>query len=64
MFEKLKPLREAAGLSQEKLAAKAGVSRLTIAEMESGKANITTRTLKKVADALDVEVLEIWTPKS
>jgi transcriptional regulator with XRE-family HTH domain len=52
-----KKLREAKGLSQEKLARLADVANNTLIKMESGEnQNPTLDTLKKVAKALDVSV--------
>jgi transcriptional regulator with XRE-family HTH domain len=53
----LRKLREAKGLSQEKLARLADVANNTIIKIEVGKnQNPTLDTLKKVAKALDVSV--------
>ena len=53
----IKRLREAKGLSQEKLARLADVANNTLIKMESGEnQNPTLDTLKKVAKALDVSV--------
>ena len=53
----VKRLREAKGLSQEKLARLADVANNTLIKMESGEnKNPTLETLKKVAKALGVSV--------
>ena len=53
----IKRLREAKGLSQEKLARLADVANNTLIKMESGEnINPTLDTLKKVAKALSVSV--------
>ena len=53
----IKRLREAKGLSQEKLARLADVANNTLIKMESGEnQNPTLDTLKKVAKALVVSV--------
>jgi len=53
----IKKLREAKGLSQEKLARLADVANNTLIKMESGEnQNPTLDTLKKVAKALDASV--------
>ena len=53
----IKKLREAKGLSQEKLARLADVANNTLIKMESGEnINPTLDTLKKVAKALGVSV--------
>ena len=53
----LRKMREAKGLSQEKLARLADVANNTIIKIEAGKnQNPTLETLKKVAQALGVSV--------
>jgi len=53
----IKKLREAKGLSQEKLARLADVANNTLIKMESGEnQNPTLNSLKKVAKALSVSV--------
>jgi putative transcriptional regulator len=53
----IKKLREAKGLSQEKLARLADVANNTLIKMESGEnKNPTLETLKKVAKALEISV--------
>ena len=53
----LRKLREAKGLSQEKLARLADVANNTIIKIEAGKnQNPTLDTLKKIAKALEVSV--------
>jgi len=56
----LRKLREAKGLSQEKLARLSDVANNTIIKIEAGKnQNPTLDTLKKVSKALDVSVDEL-----
>ena len=56
----IKKLREAKGLSQEKLARLADVANNTLIKMESGEnKNPTLDTLKKIAKALEVSVDEL-----
>ena len=53
----IKRLREAAGMTQEKLAIKSGVSRVTIAMLENKENHVTTtKTLFNIASALGVTV--------
>lgn len=55
--QNLKKLREAKGLSQEKLARLADVANNTIVKIESGKnSNPTLDTVKKIAEVLDVSI--------
>ena len=49
----IKDLRKQHNLTQEQLAEKAGVSRLTIINLETGKVdNVSGKTLKSLSDAL------------
>lgn len=58
---KVKEIREKKGLTQEDLATKSGVSRTIISGLESGTIKETsTRTLKKIAKALDINVSDIF----
>jgi transcriptional regulator with XRE-family HTH domain len=50
----LKELREAKGLTQEKLGERIGVEAGTIYRLEAGKNFIKSETLAKLCDALDV----------
>ena len=57
LSKNIKKLREAKGLSQEKLARLADVANNTLIKMETGEnINPTLETLKRVAKALDVSV--------
>ena len=61
----LRKLREAKGLSQEKLARLADVANNTIIKIESGKnQNPTLDTLKKISKALEVSVDDLINHKS
>lgn len=65
MGYRLKQIREQKGITQESLAAKSGVSRATIAALETGKErNTTSKTLTKLAMALDVSVNELFFEKA
>jgi len=58
---KIRELREARKMSQEKLAETSGVSRATISGLETGANEITTtETLRKIAMALGVSVKDIF----
>lgn len=50
--ERLKRLRRKAGFSQEALAAKAGISRVTIARLEAGEQDPHYETLRTLAQGL------------
>lgn len=52
----VRAFREWRGLTQGELAVKAGVSRVTIAELEIGRKAGSVKTLKAVADALGLTI--------
>ncbi|HBE73686.1 MAG TPA: hypothetical protein DDW31_06340 [candidate division Zixibacteria bacterium] len=57
--EKLKTLRKSHGLSQQKLAAKAGFDYRYVGFLEQARINPTIKTLEKVARALGVHVCDL-----
>jgi transcriptional regulator with XRE-family HTH domain len=59
---RLKDLRQRKALTQQQLAEKAGVNRVTIARIEGGKDEPFPTTLRKVADALGVDPAELLEP--
>ena len=59
MNSKLKRLREKRALSLTDLAEKSGVNRITIHRIENGKQKPMPRTIRKLAEALRVNVEEL-----
>jgi len=59
MTSKLRALREQRVLSLTDLAQLAGVNRVTIHRIETGKQKAMPRTLRKLAEALQVSVEEL-----
>jgi transcriptional regulator with XRE-family HTH domain len=57
--ERIKKIRRAKKVTQEQLAELAGLNRTHVYRLESGKQSMTLRTLKLVADALNVRVREL-----
>lgn len=56
----IKALRKKHKISQEQLAQKAGITYSTLIKIESGaNDNPTIKTMKKIADALDVSLDEL-----
>ena len=51
--ERIKELRQAQNISQEKLALKADIDRTYLASVEQGKRNIAIINLEKIVIALD-----------
>ncbi len=61
MKNKLKLIREEAGMSQEELSKKSTVSRTIISELENGKTDVITNvTLEKISEALNRKVTDIF----
>lgn len=56
---RVRELRLAAGLSQEKLAANAGMHRTYLSGVERGERNISLRNIARLARALDVSPAEL-----
>ena len=57
--EKVKSLRTEKGWSQEKLALTADLDRTYIPSIEAGKRNVSITVIEKIANALDVEIIEL-----
>ncbi len=57
---RVKNLRLSKGLSQEKLAEKMGISSKYLSSIERGKENPTLDTFMKLAEALNIEISEIF----
>lgn len=58
--EHLRLVRETKGINQEDLAAKAGIARARISEIENGKGNATLGKVKKIMDALEITPVELF----
>ncbi len=58
--QRIKELRNQMGLSQEKLALKAGIDRTYLAGIESGKRNATIISLNKIVIALEISLKDFF----
>ncbi|MEO9803944.1 MAG: helix-turn-helix transcriptional regulator [Reichenbachiella sp.] len=58
--QRLKEVRTQAGLSQEELALKAGLSQSQIYRIEKGLINTTISTVLHIAETLDVSYSELF----
>ena len=57
--KRIKAIRKEKGISQDRLAEMAGLNRVHLYRLESGKQSMTLRTLKIIADTLDVRVKDL-----
>ena len=60
LVAKIAYFRKSRLFSQEKLAEKADISEIYVGEIERGDANPTLEKLKLIANALDVEISELF----
>jgi transcriptional regulator with XRE-family HTH domain len=58
--KRIRYLRRLDDLSQEDLAEKAGVSHKYLGEIERGKANLTIDIAEKIANALNIEMTDLF----
>lgn len=57
---RIKEIRAATGLSQEKFALKIDMDRTYYASVEAGKRNISLRNIKKIADGFQISLEELF----
>lgn len=60
MLLRVRELRKQKGWTQDELESRSGVDAAMISLIENGKRNPTVTTLKKLADALDVRITEVF----
>lgn len=56
---RLRAIRQAKGLTQKELADKLGMSYTYLCNLENGKVNVSLTTLRRLAKALKVRVLDL-----
>ena len=59
-MQALRRIRKGQGWSQERTAAEAGIDRVTLVHVETGRSSPTVETLQKLAGALGVEVADFF----
>ena len=64
VIENIRALRKKAGLSQEKLADKADISRQMMNDIEGRRRWLTKKTLVKLSNALEVDVYKLFLPSA
>lgn len=57
---RIRSLREAKGLSQEKFALKIGMDRTYYASVEAGKRNIAIINIEKIANGFNISLSELF----
>ncbi len=57
---RLREVRQARGLSQEELAFKAGLHRTYVSSAERGQRNVGLVNVERLAQALDIEIGELF----
>lgn len=58
--ERVREIRRKRGLSQKELAEAADVSQATIAQLETGRKDPSVKTLRKLSDALDIDIATLF----
>ncbi len=58
--DNIRRLRIKAGLTQEELALKSGLSQGYVNQLESGKRKFTQKSLELIADALNIPMIELF----
>ena len=57
--QRIKSVRSKKGVTQDQLAELAGLNRVHLYRIETGRQSMTLRTLKIIADALDVKMKDL-----
>jgi len=57
---RLRELRNEAGISQEKFALQIGMDRTYYASVEAGKRNVSLKNLKKIADGFGISLSDMF----
>lgn len=57
--QRLREIRKQKGISQENLAADAGVSRTYVSDIERGERNVSLTTIERFAMALEISMAEL-----
>ena len=58
--QRIKELRNATGLSQERFALQIGMDRTYFASVDAGRRNISICNIKKIADGLGVSLSDLF----
>lgn len=58
--QRVRDLRRQRGLSQNSLAAQAGLDRTYLGDIEHGRINLSLLNIAKIARTLDVEIIDLF----
>jgi transcriptional regulator with XRE-family HTH domain len=58
--QRLREIREQKGISQEKLAALAGLNRTYISKIERGERNVSLETAARLASVLEINMMDFF----
>lgn len=57
--QRVREVRKAKGISQEKLAELAGIDRSYMGNIERGEKNVTLKKVYEICDALDIDIKDL-----
>jgi transcriptional regulator with XRE-family HTH domain len=57
MRARIRAKRKKLGISQVQLAERVGISRVAVCEYEAGRGSLSDRTVEKMLDVLDIDIL-------
>ena len=60
IHEQIKEVRKAKGLSQQDMADKMEINRVQYNRIETGKSEVTISNLKRIAKALDIDIVDFF----
>ena len=58
--KRIRSLRKSKGLTQQELGERADINHKFLGEIERGRQNATVGTLVKIADALSIDIIEVF----
>lgn len=61
VFERIRDIRKTKGLSQQEVADKMGIDRAQYSRIETAKASPTLNSLERIAEALGVDLADLFT---
>lgn len=62
LAQNLRRKRLARGVTQEDLAARAGITQTFLSQLEGGKRNVSLDTVERLANALEIDINDLLAP--